>query len=95
MHASYIYWKNVNTSAVLAGKACDKKELWEWLASREIKAVIEPKRSGKCDYWYYKDRYDIDCMFGKLKHYRRIATRYEKKAINDRGCYHFPQRFYG
>jgi transposase len=28
-------------------------------------------------------------MFGKLKHYRRIATRYEKKAINYMGMLSF------
>lgn len=28
----------------------------------------------------YKERHVIECMFGKLKYFRRIATRYEKKA---------------
>ncbi|MDD1627414.1 MAG: transposase, partial [Methylococcaceae bacterium] len=76
-------------SAVLADKAYDTNELREWLASRGIKAVIPPKSNRKeeikCDYWHYKERHAIECMFGKLKHYRRIATRYEKKAINYMG----------
>jgi hypothetical protein len=35
------------------------------------------------------ERHAIECMFGKLKHYRRIATRYEKKAINYMGMLSF------
>ncbi|MDD2801086.1 MAG: transposase [Methylococcales bacterium] len=48
---------------------------------------IEPNRKEQieCDYHHYKERHAIECLFGKLKHYRRIATRYEKKAINYMG----------
>ena len=28
----------------------------------------------------YKERHVTECMFGNLKYFRRIATRYEKKA---------------
>ncbi|MGZ8227402.1 MAG: IS5 family transposase, partial [Methylococcaceae bacterium] len=31
----------------------------------------------------------VECLFGKLKHYRRIATRYEKKSINYMGMLSF------
>lgn len=40
-------------------------------------------------YWHYKERHVVECMFGKLKHYRRIAARYEKKAINYMGMLSF------
>jgi len=33
-----------------------------------------------CNWHMYKERHVIECMFGKLKYFRRIATRYEKKA---------------
>ena len=85
--------ENVNASAVLADKAYDTNELREWLECRGIKAVIPPKSNRKeeieCDYWHYKERHAVECMFGKLKHYRRIATRYEKKAINYMGMLSF------
>ena len=81
--------ENVKAPAVLADKAYDTNELRAWLECRGIKAVIPPKSNRKetinCDYWHYKGRHAIECMFGKLKHYRRIATRYEKKAINYMG----------
>ncbi|MEQ1543846.1 transposase [Methyloglobulus sp.] len=91
--------ENIKTSAVLADKGYDTNELREWLKGQGIKAVIPPKSNRKeaidCDYWHYKERHAVECLFGKLKHYRRIATRYEKKAMCTWGCYHFPRRFYG
>ena len=85
--------ENVKASAVLADKAYDTNELREWLKCREIKAVIPPKSNRieeiECDYWHYKERHVVECLFGKLKHYRRIATRYEKKAINYMGMLSF------
>ncbi|MGZ4978681.1 MAG: IS5 family transposase [Methylobacter sp.] len=78
--------ENVKPSAVLADKAYDTDELRTWLKDRGIKTVIPPKSNRKekieCDYWHYKERHSVECLFGKLKHYRRIATRFEKKAIN-------------
>jgi transposase len=85
--------ENVKASAVLADKAYDTNELRAWLEGRGIKAVIPPKSNRKeeiaCDYWHYKERHAVECLFGKLKHYRRIATRYEKKAINYMGMMSF------
>jgi transposase len=85
--------KNVKASTVLADKAYDTNELRAWLKEQGIKAVIPPKSNRKakieCDFWLYKERHAVECMFGKLKHYRRIATRYEKKAINYIGMLSF------
>ncbi|MEQ1602819.1 MAG: IS5 family transposase [Methylophilaceae bacterium] len=91
--------ENMKASAVLADKAYDTNALRVWLESRKIKAVIPPKSNRieeiECDYWHYKERHAIECLFGKLKHYRRIATRYEKKPLITWACCHFPLRFYG
>ncbi|PPD43870.1 MAG: IS5/IS1182 family transposase [Methylobacter sp.] len=85
--------ENVKALAVLADKAYDTDVLRAWLKCRGIKAVIPPKSNRKekieCDYWHYKERHAVECLFGKLKHYRRIATRYEKKAINYMGMLSF------
>ncbi|CDS52858.1 hypothetical protein [Polaromonas sp. CG9_12] len=46
--------------------------------------MIWPKPNRKmqrgCDWGMDKERHVIECMFGKLKYFRRIATRYRKKA---------------
>ena len=76
-------------AAVLADKAYDTNAFRDWLKERGITAVIPPKSSRideiPCDFWHYKERHAVECLFGKLKYYRRIATRYEKKAINYKG----------
>lgn len=80
---------DVDAEAVLADKAYDTNEFREWLKEHGIKAVIPPKSNRKdrisCDFWHYKERHTVECMFGKLKYYRRVSTRYEKKAINYKG----------
>ena len=84
---------NVKANALLADKGYDTNELRDWLTAQGIQAVIPPKSNRKedisCDFWLYKERHAVECMFGKLKHYRRIATRYEKKAINYMGMLSF------
>ena len=73
-----------STDTLLADKGCDANTLLDWLRQREIVAVIPPKANRKvqrsCDWYQYKARHVIECMFGKLKYFRRIAARYEKKA---------------
>jgi transposase len=72
--------------ACLADKGYDADELLAWLQEKGIKAVIPPKSNRKdqrdCDYWHYKERHAVECLFGKLKYFRRIAMRYEKKALH-------------
>ena len=53
---------------------------------REMGAVatIPPKKNRlvqrDCDYTAYKERHLVECLIGRLKHFRRIATRYDKYA---------------
>jgi transposase len=72
--------------ACLADKGYDSDAFLVWLKERGIKAVIPPKANRKeqrdCDWWLYKERHVVECMFGKLKYFRRIAMRYEKQAVN-------------
>ena len=73
----------------LADKGYDADAFLTWLNERGILAVIPPKSNRimqrECDWWLYKERHVVECMFGKLKYYRRIATRYDKKSINFMG----------
>lgn len=69
----------------LADKVYDADALLDWLRRRKVAAVI-PRRANRKeqrsrDWSLYRGRHVIECMFGKLKYFRRIATRFEKKAI--------------
>ena len=81
--------EGLSAHACLADKGYDADEFLAWLQAHEIKAVIPPKANRKaqreCDWWHYKERHVVECMFGKLKYYRRLAMRYEKKAMNFMG----------
>lgn len=77
---------NINAETLLADKGYDCDEVVVKAENQGMIAVIPPKSNRKtprfCDWWLYKERHVVECMFGKLKHYRRIATRYEKTARN-------------
>jgi len=83
----------ISAQACLADKAYDSDAFLAWLKELGIKAVIPPKANRvekrECDWWHYKERHVVECMFGKLKYFRRIAMRYEKKAINFMGMLAF------
>jgi transposase len=53
---------------------------------REISPVIPPKSNRKtkrdCDSALYCERNLIERFFNKIKHFRAIATRYDKRARN-------------
>jgi transposase len=79
--------------ACLADKGYYSDAFLAWLKEKGIKAVIPPKSQRKeqrdCDYWHYKERHAVECLFGKLKYFRRIAMLYEKKTIHFMGMLAF------
>ena len=76
----------INPKALLADKGYDCDALIESLKARGITAVIPPKTNRKvqreCDYILYKERNLVEKFFNIIKHFRAIATRYEKTARN-------------
>ena len=71
---------------MIADKGYDSDAFLAYLEAREAEAVIPPKRNRKeqraIDGNLYADRNKVERFFNRLKHYRRIATRYEKTARN-------------
>lgn len=53
----------------------------EYLAQRDIEAVIPPKKANRVEQREY-DRNLVERFFGRLKQFRRIAMLYEKLARN-------------
>jgi transposase len=75
--------------AVLADKAYDRNDLREVIAGMKAEAVIPSKRNRKVfiphDEAAYKHRNQIERCFGRLKHFRRFATRYDRRTIHFNG----------
>jgi transposase len=71
---------------LLGDKAYDSAELRRWLAHRGTKAVIPSLSNRKNPFSYdkrfYKKRHLVENAIGRLKDFRRIATRYDRLARN-------------
>lgn len=78
---------NVQADFLLADKAYDAQErVLDMLKAKNCAAVI-PSKSNRIkqrdyDQHLYQARHLIENFFAKLKQYRAIATRYDKKAVN-------------
>lgn len=69
---------------LLADCVYDAASLRDWLAERRTEPVIPPNPTRKNPNGYDRDAYSgrnlIERMFCRLKDFRRIATRYDKRA---------------
>ena len=78
--------ENVDPDALIGDKAYDADPFVDTLAQRQITPVIPPKANRKaprqCDFALYRERNLIERFFNQLKHFRAIATRYDKLARN-------------
>ena len=73
--------ENLPARHVLGDKGYDAKSLRNAIAEQGAVAVIPPRITSPqvhCDYALYCDRNLVERFFLKLKHFRRIATRYDQ-----------------
>ncbi|MCE5170689.1 IS5 family transposase [Paenibacillus profundus] len=85
--------------AVIADRGYDMNNVLELIEKQQAVAVITSRKRCKiqqtCDWRLYKERHLVECLFNKLKHYRRLATRYDKLACSFAAFYRWPLFFYG
>jgi transposase len=78
--------ETVDPDALIGDKAFDADPFIDTLIKRGITPVIPPKANRKtkrtCDFALYYERNLVERFFNKLKHFRAIATRYDKLARN-------------
>jgi transposase len=81
-----------DSDAVLADKAYDSNALRAVIAGMQAEAVIPSNRCRKViiphDALTYKHRNQIERCFSSLKHFRRFATRYDRRTIHFTGFVH-------
>lgn len=69
---------------LLAARAYDARKFREWLIARGAEPVIPPNPTRKHPSAYdraaYRLRNKVERMFCRLKDFRRISTRYDKRA---------------
>lgn len=78
----------ISCDFVLADRGYDSEKIVGFIKNRGAVPVIPSRKNNKIHRNYdrnlYKERHLIECLFNKIKHYRRVATRYEKLADNFR-----------
>ena len=74
---------------ILADKGCIKPQLFDFIKKMEAQAVTPSRKNQKVQRDYdrhvYKERNLIERLFSKLKHFRRVTTRFDKRIAHYRG----------
>jgi transposase len=82
-----------STQALIADKGYDSADLIEAVTALGIQAVIPPRSNRKeqrdYDKHLYKERHLVECFINKIKHYRRVFSRFEKLSKNYLGFLSF------
>ena len=76
--------QDIQNTMLLADKGYDSNALVQKLEEQKTIAVIPSKKNRKqqrdYDKHVYKERHLIECFFGKVKHFRRVFSRFDKTA---------------
>jgi len=76
----------IEGDAVIADKAYDSDAIRAHVKAAGIKAVIPSRLNRKTRFRHnkalYRERNRIERCFNKLKHFRRLATRYDRRACH-------------
>ena len=76
--------EDFKSAMVIADKEYDSNALVQVIEERRSVAVIPPKKNRQIQREYdmhvYKERHLIECFFGKIKHFRRVFSRFDKTA---------------
>lgn len=78
--------RGMYNSYVLGDKGYDSQTFREVIENQQCEPVI-PSRSNalssrEYDKYIYKERHVIECYFSKMKHFRRLFSRFEKTSRN-------------
>ena len=75
----------IETTHVIADKGCDSNEILSYIHPLGAIPVIPPKSNRKVQREYdrqlYRERNLIERSFNRLKSWRRIATRYDRRSF--------------
>lgn len=77
---------------VIADRSYGAKGFRDEISASGAEAVIPPRKNAKepleYDEWRYRERHLIECFIGKIKHFRRVFSRYDKLASRYLGFLH-------
>ena len=75
---------DLNFDYLIADRGYDAGDFIDELLEIGTKPVIPPKKNAKnpreYDEWLYRERHLIECFINKIKHFRRVFSRFDKLA---------------
>jgi transposase len=78
---------------VIADRSYGSQDFLDAIRASGAEAVIPPKQNAKqpreYDEWRYRERHLIECFIGKIKHFRRVFSRFDKLASRYLGFLQF------
>jgi transposase len=80
---------DLETEHVIADRGYASQALVDQIAENGAQAVIPPHQRAKVereyDRWLYRERHLVECFINKIKHFRRIFSRFDKLACRYAG----------
>ena len=78
---------------VIADRGYAAQPLVDFILQQGAIPVIPPhqrsKAPGDYDRWLYRERHLVECFVNKIKHFRRVFSRFDKLACRYLGFLHF------
>ncbi len=78
---------------VIADRGYAARDFLDEIRDTGAEPVIPPKKNAKApheyDEWRYRERHLIECFIGKIKHFRRVFSRFDKLASRYLGFLQF------
>ena len=83
----------IESEYVIADRAYDSQHFRESVIGSGAIPVIPPRSNRRerhsYDEYLYRERHLVECFIGKIKHFRRIFSRFDKLANRYLGFLHF------
>ena len=78
---------------VIADRGYAAQDFVDFVSDQGTEAVIPPhpraKEARAYDTWLYRERHLVECFINKIKHFRRLFSRFEKLDSSYLGFLHF------
>lgn len=85
--------ETIENTVVIADKGYDAQSFVETLERKKCTVVIPPRKNRKeltfYDEHLYKERHLVETSFGKIKHFRRLFSRFDKASSTFLGFLNF------
>jgi transposase len=82
-----------NFEHLIADRGYAAQEFFDWVVENGTKPVIpahqRANKEREYDKWLYRERHLVECFINKIKHFRRVFSRYDKLASRYLGFLQF------